>query len=156
MRGFSFVLNEKNVADQHFRCQKCAPSHTFFRIEGPFPAPPVQNVENRSRKPMHFVIHSEFSARCHQLPICAKHRKSQRENRLDHRKTGIRHRFALEISMSQAIGAKEKPAFLRAAIKRKERTLLASLCLFPHSVDQLCKFIFAFILYEFLSTASIL
>ena len=116
MRGFSFALNEKNVADQHFRCQKCAPSHTFFRIEGSFPAHPVQNVENRSRKPLHFVIHSELSVHGHQLPIGTKHQKIQRENRLDPRKTAIQHHFALEISMSQTPEAKEKPAFLRAII----------------------------------------
>lgn len=48
MRGFSFALEEKMVADQHFPRLKCAPSHTFFGIEGPFPAHPVQNVENRA------------------------------------------------------------------------------------------------------------
>ena len=78
MRGF---FNEKNVADQHFRCQKCAPSHTFFRIEGPFPAHPVQNVENRSRKLLHFVIISESRGHVHKLPI-AHLRRNRREYEL--------------------------------------------------------------------------
>ena len=66
----------------------------FFGIAISIPGTTLQNVENRFRKPLHFVIHSELSVHGHQLPIGARHHKIQRENRLDPRKTGIRHRFA--------------------------------------------------------------
>jgi hypothetical protein len=109
MRGFSFAHNDNSVVHQHFRSPKCATSHTFFGIAISIPGTTLRNVENWCRRAMHFVFLPELSVHWHRLPIGTKHQKIQRENRLDPRKTGIRHRFALEIGMSQATGVKEKP-----------------------------------------------
>lgn len=65
VRSFFSALEEKTVAYQHFRRPKCAPSHTFFGIAGSLLAPSVQNVKNRPRKSVHFVILSEFRGHEH-------------------------------------------------------------------------------------------
>lgn len=128
VRSFFSALEEKTVAYQHFRRPKCAPSHTFFGIAISIPGTTLRNVENWCRRAMHFVFLPELSVHWHQLPIGTRHHKIQRENRLDPRKTGIRHRFVLKIGTSQTSSAKRK-ARISASRHKKKRADVISVAL---------------------------
>lgn len=118
VRSFFSALEEKLSHINIFDAQNARRRTLFLELGLSFPALPTQNVENRRRKTVHFVILPEFRDHGHQLLICMKYRKFQRENCLDHRKTGIRHNFASRISMSQAVSAKEKPRKCGATVTK--------------------------------------